>query len=111
MADLASSAVSVVRAWTEGGVAGKDRVGSLLTLTLTGQGSTTNKITASALGYSKVESCGNLLDCTNTKVYPAVPSSDGSAVYTMNPCQATDANRADPADLTCTGRIEVHGYR
>jgi len=112
MADLDASAVTVVRAWSEGGVTGKDRVGALLTLVLTGQGSAANKITASALGFTKIESCGAILDVTNTLIYPAVPSSDGSAVYVANIENATDGSRGDPADLTTTeARIEVHGYR
>ena len=112
MAALAASAVTVVRAWTEGGSAGKDRVGALLTLVLSGQGSVANAIPASALGFTKIESCGNLLDVTNTLVYPAVPDSTGANVLVINPENATDASRCDPADITAAeARIEVHGYR
>ncbi len=42
-----------------------------LKLTLTGQGGQTNTITAHALGFSTLVSCGTLFDDENNKGYPA----------------------------------------
>jgi hypothetical protein len=84
----------------------------LCTLVLTGQGGSTNKIVASAFGLTKIESCGNLLDVTNTLVYPAVPNTDGTAILVADAKSGTQANHCNPADLTIAEtRIEVHGYR
>lgn len=101
MASLASSAVTVVRSWTEGSPTGKRSLVKQLSIVLTGQGDATDKILATALGFtSRVESCSNLYDSANSKLYPAAPSSDGSYVVLIDPTQATDANRATIATKT-----------
>lgn len=111
MADLTASDVTTVRSWTEGGTTGKNRKGALLKLVLTTMGSDTNKIPASALGFTKIESCSNAVASDDTKVYPAVPSNDGLNILLVDLTNVTDANRADPADISATVYIEVHGYR
>lgn len=112
MASLASSAVTAIREWTAGGVSGKDHVEGVYDIVLTGQGDATDKILASALGYTKIERCGNLVISDDSAVYPCSPSYDGTFVVLIDPAQATDADRTDPATLTgVTGRIFVAGYR
>lgn len=111
MADIAASNVTVQRAVSVGGVTGKDHVQVLAKVVLGAQGTTTNKITAAALGLKKVESCSNAVKDDNTKVYPAVPTADGTAVLLVDLTNATDANRANPADITATIYITVRGYR
>lgn len=106
MANLTESAVSIVRAWSEGGVNGKDRVGAVLRLNLTGQGGTTDLVPSTALGFRKVESCGNLFCPSNNHAYLAVPNADGSAVHFYSTLASA------PVNVTAAGAvIEVHGYR
>lgn len=112
MASLASSAVTPVREYNAGGISGKDHVEGLYTLVLTGQGDATDKILATALGFTKIEHCGNLVLSDDSAVYPCSASYDGSFVIITNPENATDASRGDPATLTSvTGRIFISGYR
>lgn len=111
MADLATSAVTLERAWSEGGTHGKDLSCRLVTLVLTGQGGTTNRILASVLQLSKIEQATNFIDSANAGVIIANPSYDGSMLLLANLEQVTDANRADPADVTgVTVRGVVKGY-
>lgn len=110
MANLAQSAVTIIRAWTEGGTTGKEVSVRHVTLVLTGQGGGTNKIPASALSLTKIEQCSNFIDSTSGIVIIAVPSYDGSYLILANLAQATDANRDDPADFSATVRGVVKGY-
>lgn len=110
MADLASSAVTVEKSWTEGGTNGKRVRCYRVTLVLTGQGSTTNKIPASVLGLSVIEQASEFVKSDDTKVYPASPDYAGANLLLTDPTQATDANRALPADITATLRGVVKGY-
>jgi uracil phosphoribosyltransferase len=111
MADLAASAVTVVDQWTEGDLTGKRRVCKVLRLALTGQGGTTNKITAAVLGFSKIQSCSNALDYTNgTKVIPAVPNAAGTAILLADAANATATSHMTPGDATgFTIQLEVAG--
>lgn len=105
MSDLAASAVTPVREWTAGGVNGKDHVEGLYTLVLTGQGDGTDKILATALGFTKIESCGNAIADDDTLVIPASPSYDGTYIVLADPTDGT------PNAVTDTVRIRVAGYR
>lgn len=110
MPSLGLGGFSLVRSWPETGYSGKGRVGALVRLNLTGQGGTTNTIPARVLGFSRIESCGNLLDAVNNRIFPAVPNKDGSAILLCNLAQATDSNRPNAADITTSeAYIEVHG--
>lgn len=112
MANLASSAVVVNNSYLFGGTVGKRTIMRNLTLTLTGQGGSTNLITAAVLGFNKIEGCTNgyASPATVVSCYPAVPAPDGSALYLIDLTQATDANRAAVADLTSiTLTISVWG--
>lgn len=110
MANLAASAVTIERSWTEAGVNGKDLSARQVTLVLTGQGGSTNKILATVLGLSKIEQAHAFVKSDDTKMYPATPSYDGSFLCLNDLTQATDANRALPADITATVRGVVKGY-
>lgn len=76
MADLEASAVSVYPTDGSGeffpyGKDNRDVIGRRLKLVLTGQGSTTNKITASALGFTKLLTVTSLYAPTEVLVLPA----------------------------------------
>lgn len=110
MADLALSAVTIERSWSEGGMSNKELSCRRVTMVLSGQGTTTNKIPASVLQLSYIESAGPFITSDNTGIYPAVPSYDGANVLLMNVANVTDANRINPADITATVRGIVKGY-
>lgn len=110
MADLASSAVTVVNSWSNGGVNGKRHVEEIVTLVLTGQGDSTDKILATALGFTKIEQCGNAVLDDDSIVYIASPSYDGSHILLVDPTESTDASRV-PVAVTGTVRLFVAGYR
>ena len=110
MADLAATAVTIERAWTEGGISGKEVSCRQVTLVLTAQGGATNKIPASVLSLTKIEQVSNFITSDNASVYIGAVAYDGSFVALANLAQATDANRDDPADVTATIRGVVKGY-
>lgn len=110
MAALAQSAVTINRAWVEGGLAGKDVRCRQVTLVLTGQGTIANPIAASLFNLTKIEQCSNAINDADTVIYPCVPSYDGTKLLFNSLVQATDANRALPADITATVRLIVKGY-
>lgn len=92
-----------IESWYEGGQANK-RVGCRkLTIVLTGQGTTTNKITAASLGFEKIDSAGPFVADGDDHIYVASPSYDGSLLLLK--ASATDA----PADITDTLRGIVRG--
>jgi len=120
MANLASSSVTIVRAWTEGHVTGKDRKGALLTIAgAVTAGGTTNLMLASAMGFTKIESCGNFLIYTTAtgitlRVVPAMPSLDGTVINTCDVAAAAGAAHMNVADVVIaaaeSAQVEVHGY-
>lgn len=108
MANLASSAVTTVSSWTEGGTNGRRRVAKIVRLALTGQGGATNLIIASALGFTKIEECSNAILSDNSLVYLAVPLYGGTAVGLV---PDHDAATGVPADATgVTIELTVKGY-
>jgi hypothetical protein len=100
MGALTASGVTILASYRSGGNTGKRTLHRQLQLALTGQGGASNTIAASALGFTRIEGCSNLLDTNTHEIYPAVPSEDGLAIYLANLTQATDANRAVAADVT-----------
>lgn len=104
MADLAQSAVTIVRAWSEGGVTGKELSCRQVTLVLTTQGGATNKIPASVLSLSKIEQASAFTGDADDLIYVAAPSYDGS--FLMLKAAGTNA----PADYADTIRGVVKGY-
>ena len=107
MADLAASAVTVERAWCEGGVTGKELSCRQVTMVLTAQGTTTNKIPASVLQLTKIEQASNLVKSDNTIIIVATPSYDGSVLLLRS---LAGAETGAPADYTGTVRGVVKGY-
>jgi hypothetical protein len=100
MASLAASNVTVISAYFCAGNNGRRNVRKLCSITGITVGGQTNKILASAFGLQRLDVCTNLfLDATADKVYPTAIAPDGSYLVLTAPTQATDANRADPADL------------
>lgn len=101
MADLAASAVTVVNEWYTG--RNQDRVTKQLRLVLTAQGTTTNKILASVLGFTKITYASPAVKSDNTLIVPAAPSIDGTMLLLKA------AGTAAPADLTATVDLTVTG--
>ena len=102
MADLARSAVVFNDEWSEGRtrrIFVRD-----VTMTLTGQGSAANKITASVLGLVKITECDAVVRSDNAAIYLGVPSADGSQLL-LSPGAAPMV----PADVTATVRTTVGG--
>lgn len=100
MANLAASNLTVVSEYFCSGNNGRRNVRKVCKITGVTAGGGTNKLLASVLGMARVDTCTNLfLDASTDKVYPAAPSADGSYIGLAIPTQATDANRADNADL------------
>lgn len=102
MADLARSAIVFNKDWSEG------RNRSLfvrdVTMTLTGQGGNTNKITADVLGLLEILDVRSAVKSDNTVVYGCAPSIDGSRMLlTVAGAPGT------PADVTATVRAIVAG--
>jgi hypothetical protein len=100
MADLSSSNVTVLDFWKTGGTSTKRNTVKRVKWTSTTAGGTSNKLLATAFGFTKILNASHiLLDASTKKIYPAVPAADGSYLLVAAPTQATDANRADVADL------------
>jgi hypothetical protein len=121
---LTSSLVTLtfVRGWNTGGTNGKRNKVKVYSFVDASNGiavgGTTNTINATDFGLVRVERCSNLLVYTTSggatsKIYPAVPASNGLTINTMAPTNATDGNRANPADCAVssfeTGLITVEG--
>lgn len=114
MASLTSSSVTIDRAWTEGGVTGKEltaRKVTIVTLSSPGNGSASNPIPASALSLSVIEQAGPFLNTTDTDIVLATPDATGANLLLFNMNGATDATRSDPADfISKTLKGVVKGY-
>lgn len=111
MADLASSAVNILESYEVGDRFGKRRCFRLrVELTLTGQGSTTNKIPASALGLESITRVSNGVTDGNT-IFPAGVSHDGLNILLAKLTEATDGNRANAQDLSDVIRLTVEGSK
>lgn len=109
MADLASSAVSLQpTSLAEAEFWVTKRRGLFMRrikLTSVSVGGATNRITASALGFTKLVSCSSLFDSTNNKIIPAT-------VDPVNNIILLGAGAAGAVgDLAAvTGYISVQGY-
>lgn len=104
MANLDSSAVTINRSWTEGGVSGKEIACRQVTLVLTGQGTAANKIPVAALLLSKLEQaeCGVLSDDSAGII--ATPDYAGANLLLVD-----INNGSAPDDITGTLRLVVKG--
>jgi hypothetical protein len=104
MANLAQSAVTIERAWVEGGVSGKEISCRQVTLVLTAQGTVANKITKDVLALSKIEQATPFVKDNNAVSVLAFPSYDGSQLLL-----ADLVTTGVPADFTGTFRGVVKG--
>lgn len=100
MANLAFSAVTENEYWREG--LNNRFVTKDLTLVLTGQGGTTNKILASTLGFSAIRKVHSAVVSDGTHLN-AAPSYDRSYITLAAKGSGT------PADQTLTARLIVVG--
>lgn len=100
MANMARSQVTFNAEWS----VGRNRREFVrdVTLALTGQGGTTNKILASTLGFLRVLDATGERD-SNNNVISASPSFDGTFIV------LTVLGAGTPADSSATVRMLVHG--
>lgn len=105
MADLASSAVTILDSWEEDGLNGKKYVGRRVRLTLTGQGTTSNKITASVLKLGTIVSSSPALEADNSEIRPTSPSYDQSNLLIGG------GSSNAPQDVTGVYDLTVRGTR
>jgi acyl CoA:acetate/3-ketoacid CoA transferase alpha subunit len=101
MANVAASAVTVLRSYYSGGLHGKDYITKQVTIVLAAQGNLTNTIPAAALGFALMVDCGNLVKSDNSAVVQAGISPDGSILLA--------ADDAGAAGLTGTFTVTVVG--
>tara|TARA_R110000868_G_scaffold323676_1_gene584598 strand:+ start:2611 stop:2958 length:348 start_codon:yes stop_codon:yes gene_type:complete len=113
MGAVASSAVTLVRAWEEGDRNGKfQAVYRQLSVVLSTQGGATNTIGAVALGFR----AGGLFS-VNCVLFTDGGSqkravwcfTDGTNLYIGDPTNATDATRGIPGDVTGTLVVDCVG--
>lgn len=97
MANLARSAVTFNREWSEG--RNKQIFVRDVTCVLTAQGTATNKILASVLGFLEVYEVPQAVKSDDSVVYVACASYDGSMILLGT----------TPADITATVRMLVKG--
>jgi len=105
MANLASSAVTVLEAWTEGGLNGKRNVAKRVTLILTGQGSVANKITAASLGFQRILEASAAVNADKDEVFPTAVSPDGTELYLVVAAETAHV----PSDVTDTVTLTIKG--
>jgi hypothetical protein len=111
MADLASTAVSVDKISFSTLSNGIVLYRKECTVTLTGQGGTTNRILATAFGLSSVSLTSNWVTNDATpKIYPAVAAYAKDVVHLSDITNAVDASKILPVDVTGTLRCTVEGY-
>ena len=101
MADLALSAVTILGSRYEG--TKKEILVRECTVVLTGQGTATNKILASTLGFKGFKGQSIFTKSDNTEVLIGIPSYDKT--FLILKAAATNA----PADFTGTYRAELSG--
>ncbi len=100
MADLLSTNVTVLDSWLTGSTSSRRNKVKRVKWTGTTAGGGSNKLLASAFGFTKILRCSNiLLDATTKKLYPATPSADGSQVFVIDPAVVTDGDRDKVIDL------------
>ena len=86
MANLSSANVTVVESWLTGSTSTRRNKVRRVKWTSTTAGGGTNRLLATAFGFTKILNCSSiLLDATTKKIYPAVPSSNGSEILVMDP--------------------------
>lgn len=104
MPDLASSAVSITRVSSETLSNGITLFTKACVVTLTTQGTTTNKILATAFGLSAFEESSSFSKSDNLEVI--VPGVSNDRSYLLLKAAATNV----PADFAGTYNVYVKGY-
>ena len=102
MASLLKTAVSpyptdiLASEWPTTGKGDRGRYTRSVKVNLTGQGSAANSIPAAAFGFTKLLSCGPLVDIAGSKVYPAAVDPTRNIVLladaALAPVDVTSAN-------------------
>lgn len=105
MSDLTSSAVELLDNWEEDGLHGKKYIGRRVRLTLTGQGTTTNKIPASVLKLNTLVSSSPAVEADNSEIRPTAPSYDGANLLIGG------GSSNAPQDVTGVYDLTVRGTR
>lgn len=113
MAAITSSNVTRYRSYTVVDQAGavQEKV-SDLGIVLSAQGGTAGDIPAAALGFARINRAfATALDLGAGTVVGALvgTQTDGSELFPVDITQATDANRANRANLTGTLHVRVYG--
>lgn len=112
MAAITSSNVTLIRTFQNVDRAGcvREKV-SDLAITLSAQGGTAGDIPASALGFAVIYAAQALSATISSTMVGAVvcTAQDGSEIFPVDLTQATDANRANRANLTGTLYVRVFG--
>jgi hypothetical protein len=109
MAALTSSGVTFNRIWYEGDRNSREVQKCVdVTLVLSTQGGATNNIPASILGLSLIYE-GGIAVSSAELVFLTGPSYAQTLLQVYNIEVSTDANRADPVDITGTIRVIVRG--
>ena len=96
MADLAQGAVTSLNSWYDGSLPTNRQRCKEVSLVLTGQGTTTNKVLASVLGFTHIEEATSFVASDDSVILVATPSYDG----TMLLFKAAGTNA--PADFSGT---------
>lgn len=112
MAAVTAADVTVVRSWETVDRAGcvREKVSDLIIALSTAGSLTTNTIGAAALGFTRINSAyANSVTISSTKGVTVGVSTDGLFLFVTSVINATDANRADPADITGTLYVRVTG--
>jgi hypothetical protein len=114
MADLSAANVTVLASWSTGNANGRRNKVKRVKWTGTTAGGATDKLLASAFGFRVIlKSSSVLLDSSTKKIYPSVPSADGTILFLSNPAEATDANRANVANVATStdfAYVTLEGY-
>lgn len=108
MAALTSSGVTINDVWYSANT-GRTLKYVDATLVLDTQGGLTNNIPAALFGMASIKQGGNAVDSVGSLLYPTAPSYDGAYLCVYDIETATDANRANPVDISATVRVTVAG--
>lgn len=109
MADLASSAVTILRSAVEEEDTGHEVKSLMAKVTIASMGTATNKILATAFGLTTIYSATPFVKSDDTLVYVVAPAADGSFLLLVDGDNATAANQTAPADKSGTFYTTIRG--
>jgi len=93
-----------------GGTSGKELIVRNGVLTLAGEGAVVADCPASVFGLTKLAEVSTAIKTDNSQIAVFAVSADGGALLALNVEAGTDADRANPADLTGAFVLTVTGY-